>query len=109
MRRFTSEKFSLSMSDLRKRIEKRGICHYPDVSDENICIFSVDDFETPHPAWKGKEECYRGRTWFMVIFEDARPYTFNTMSSEPFATLEEAVRYAEKMVSTGIQWKDSPN
>lgn len=92
------------MSDPWKTVERRGVCHYPDVSDENLCIVSVDNFETPHWSWSGKEECYRGRTWFMVIFEDPRAYTFRTMSSEPFPTVEKAVEYAESMVPTGVKW-----
>ena len=91
-----------------KAIEKRGVCHYPDVSDEKICIVSVDNFESPHRSWKGKEDRFRGRDWFVVIFDDATPWGFSFCSSEPFPTLEEAIRYAETMVPTGIEWESPP-
>jgi hypothetical protein len=90
-----------------KAVEKRGVCHYPDVSDEKICIVSVDNFESPHWAWKGKEDRYRGQEWFVVIFDEATRWAFLGCSSEPFPTLEEAIRYAEKMVPTGIEWQES--
>lgn len=89
-----------------KAIEKRGLCHYPDISDEALCVVSVDRFEAPHWAWKGKQEHFRGRLWYMVIFEEASFWNFYRYSSQPFPTLEEAVQYAEKMVPPGIQWND---
>ena len=102
------------MSQLWKQIERRGICHYPDVSSENICIVSVDSPETidrfvglRHPFWLQPAEHYRGKTWFVVVFDELRPSALMRMSSPPFATLEEAVRFAEEKVPTGIIWENS--
>ena|SRR5688572_27096445 len=87
-----------------KQIVRRGVCHYPDVSDETICIVSVDNFDAWF--WRGRADSYRGKKWFVVVFDDPSPYRFASMSSEPFATLEEAVRFAEEKVPTGIIWEE---
>jgi hypothetical protein len=102
------------MSQPWKQIERRGICHYPDVSSETIYIVSVDNFETieqflrsRHPFWPERAEYYREKTWFVVVFDELHPRTLRSMSSPPFATLEEATRFAEEKIPTGIVWKDS--
>lgn len=101
------------MSQPWKQIERRGICHYPDVSSETIYIVSVDDFETieqflrlRHPFWPEPAEYYREKTWFVVVFDELHPWKLWSMSSPPFATLEEAARFAEEKIPTGIVWKD---
>jgi hypothetical protein len=95
-----------------KQIERRGICHYPDISSETIYIVSVDDFETiqqfvrgRHPFWTEHGEYYRDKTWFLVVFDELHPWNLRAMSSPPFATLEEAIRFAEQKIPTGIIWK----
>ena len=102
------------MSQPWKQIERRGICHYPDVSSEIIYIVSVDDSETlqrmarsTHPLWNEFSKRYQGGTWFVVVFDELSPRTLHSMSSPPFATLEEAVQFAEEKIPTGIVWKDS--
>jgi hypothetical protein len=100
------------MSQPWKQIERRGVCHYPDVSSENIYIVSVDDSESlehmarsRHSLWREFAERYRGGTWFVVVFDELSPSTLYSMSSPPFATLEEAVRFAEEKIPTGIVWE----
>lgn len=102
------------MSQPWKQIERRGVCNYPDISSENICIVSVDNFETlKHMAWWSHgnylevAERYRGKTWFVVVFDELSPSTLYRMSSPPLATLEDAVRFAEEKIQTGIVWEDS--
>jgi len=43
----------------------------------------------------------------VVVFDELRPSALMRMSSPPFATLEEAVRFAEEKVPTGIVWENS--
>lgn len=88
-----------------KQIVRRGVCHYPDVSDENICIVSVDNFDARH--WGANADRYLGKTWFVVVFDDPSPYRFPAMRSEPFETIEEAIQFAEEKVPTGIVWEAS--
>jgi hypothetical protein len=102
------------MSQPWKQIERRGVCHYPDVSSENIYIVSVDNFATieqfvrsRHPNWPGQAEHYRGRTWFLAVFDELSPTTFWWVSSPPFPTVVEAVRFAAEKIPTGIVWEDS--
>ena len=102
------------MSQPWKHVERRGVCHYPDVSSENIYIVSVDDFATieqfvrsGHPHWPEPAEHYQGKTWFVVIFDELRPGPFRWASSPPFAALDDAVRFAEEKSPTGIVWEDS--
>ena len=102
------------MSQPWKNVERRGVCHYPDVSSENISIVSVDDFATIEqfvrslPShWPEHAEHYQGKTWFVVIFDELGPGPFRWASSPPFATLDEAVRFAEEKIPTGIIWEDS--
>jgi hypothetical protein len=102
------------MSQLWKKIERRGVCNYSDVSSESIYIVSVDDSATieqfvrfGHPHWPEKAEHYQGKIWFMVVFDELSSGPFRWASSPPFATVEEAVRFAEQIVSTGIVWTDS--
>jgi hypothetical protein len=95
-----------------KRVEQRGVCHYPDVSSENVYVVSVDNFATieqfvrsGHPHWPEQVEHYQGKTWFVVVFDELSPGPFRWASSPPFATLEEAVRFAEEKIPTGIIWE----
>jgi hypothetical protein len=98
------------MSPSWKQVERRGVCHYPDVSSENIYVVSVDDLPTIeyfvrwHPLWPEPAEHYKGKTWFVVVFDELSPGPFRWASSGPFATLDEAVRYAEEKLPTGMVW-----
>ena len=102
------------MSQLWKQIERRGVCHYPDVSSENIYIVSVDNFGTieqfvrsGHPHWPKQAGHYRGKTWFLAVFDELSSGPFRWASSPPFLTVDEAVRFAEEKIPTGIVWEDS--
>lgn len=102
------------MSQPWKQVERRGVCHYPDVSSENIYIVSVDDFATfeqfvrsRHPHWPEPAEHYRGKTWFVVVFDELSPGPFRWASSPPFATLDDAVLFAEEKIPTGVIWEGS--
>jgi len=104
------------MSQPWKQIERRGVCHYPDVSSENIYIVSVDNFATieqflrcQNPGWTEKAEHYRGKTWFVVVFDELAetPHRFWWASSPPFATVAEAAQFAGEKIPTGIVWEDS--
>jgi len=105
------------MSQRWKRIERCGVCHYPEfISADRIYIVSVDNFETlaqmmwwryGNTQWHEEAERYRGNTWFVVVFDEPSLPTINRMSSLPFATLEEAVRFAEEKIPTRILWEDA--
>lgn len=103
------------MSQPWNQIERRGVCHYPEfVSSENIYIVSVDKFETieqfvrsGHPHWPEQAEHYRGKTWFLVVFDELSSGSLSWASSPAFATVQEAVRFAEEKIPTGIVWEDS--
>jgi hypothetical protein len=92
-----------------KRVERRGTCHYSDVSSEPIHIVSVDDYDSIPRAWRESAGQFQGMPCFLVIFDRLSPYTFECMSGPPLATLEAAVRYAEDKIPTGIVWEDSEN
>jgi hypothetical protein len=102
------------MSQPWKQIERRGVCHYPDVSSENIYIVSVDSFAAieqflrcRHPGWTEQAEHYRGKTWFVVVFDELAETPFWWVSSPPFATVSEAAQFAGEKIPTGIVWEDS--
>ena len=102
------------MSQLWKQIERRGVCHYPDVSSEYVYIVSVESDETLekcqrwNPDWCDYYKSFRGKTCFMAVFDEpSAEYRFVHWSSPPFATVEEAARYAEEKIPTGIIWEDS--
>jgi hypothetical protein len=88
-----------------KQIERRGVCHYPDVSNENIYIVSVENYE--HSYWHEEAKLHQGRICYVVVFDELSRYTFQSMSSPPFATLNEAVQFAEEKIPTGIVWNEN--
>jgi hypothetical protein len=74
----------------------------------------VDDFATieqfvrsGHPHWPGQAEHYRGKTWFLAVFDELSSGPFRWASSPPFPTVDEAVRFAAERIPTGIVWEDS--
>jgi len=102
------------MSQLWKQIERRGVCHYPDVSSEYVYIVSVDSDETLDkfqrwiPERYAYYERFRGKTCFMAVFDEpSAERRFMYWSSPPFPTVDEAARFAEEKIPTGIIWEDS--
>jgi len=98
------------MSRAWKEIVRRGACRYPDVSSETVYIVSVDDFDDRR--WLGQADRYRGKTWYVVVFpvevertDELSALSFSCGSTDPFPTIDDAVRRAEDLVPNGIDWQ----
>ena len=67
-----------------------------------------------HPRWRGQADRYRGKTWNVVVFPveleratELSVHSFGCGSSDPFPTVEDAVRGAQELVPTGVDWEAS--
>jgi hypothetical protein len=98
------------MSQPWKEILWRGFFHYPEITSDSVYIVSVDEFNDPR--WFGQGDRYRGKTWYVVVFpielgrtSELSVQSFRCGSTDPFPTVEEAIRRAEHLVPTGIAWQ----